>query len=396
MQLHEIQGSRPSWLLKNARIVRPNGIEEGGLLIQDGYIESISPITNDDRPVVDAEGLLCMPAFIDVHTHGAVHVDVNKADPEGLQRIAEFFASQACGTFLASILTDEEETTKKAILSVLHFMELQKEGKAGGARLLGIHLEGPFLSPEFKGAMPEYLLQQGNLPLLKSYLDLADGAVRYITLAPEVPGVSDLIPYLRSRGVTVAMGHSGATYEETLRAVRLGAEATTHCCNAMKLLHQHHPMIFGATLEAPVYAEIIADGRHLHKGTVRTLLNSKGKERIVAITDSIMAAGLPDGEYTLGVNAVTVKDGDAKLTSDGTRAGSTLTMLQAFRNLKLFTGLPYEDLALLLSQNAARLLHYDHALGSLEREKEADFCLFTKDLELVACVVSGKPVYVRD
>ena len=212
-----------------------------------------------------------------------------------------------------------------------------------GANLLGIHLEGPFLSSEYKGAMPEYLLQKANLPLLKEYQQRAEGAIRYITVSPEVEGIPDMIPEIRKLGITVAIGHSGADYETSWDAIRKGAQSCTHTFNAMKLLHQHFPAIMGAALESDIYCEAICDGRHLHPGTVRLLLKVKGLDRVVAITDSIMAAGLPDGKYKLGVNDVVVEDGDAKLAENGVRAGSTLTQNVALKNLLKFTGKSLEE-----------------------------------------------------
>lgn len=180
--------------------------------------------------------------------------------------------------------------------------------------MMGIHLEGPFLSPEYKGAMPEHLLQSKNIPLIEEYQKAAQGEIRYITVSPEVDGMVEDIPKLKALGIQVAIGHSGADYDTARAAVANGAMASTHTGNAMKLLHQHFPAIWGAVLEDDrVYCEVICDGRHLHPGTVRLILKTKGLERVVAVTDSIMAAGLPDGEYRLGVNEVVVIDGDAKL-----------------------------------------------------------------------------------
>ena len=197
-----------------------------------------------------------------------------------------------------------------------------------GAAMMGIHLEGPFLSPEYKGAMPEHLLQSKNIPLIEEYQKAAQGEIRYITVSPEVDGMVEDIPKLKALGIQVAIGHSGADYDTARAAVANGAMASTHTGNAMKLLHQHFPAIWGAVLEDDrVYCEVICDGRHLHPGTVRLILKTKGLERVVAVTDSIMAAGLPDGEYRLGVNEVVVIDGDAKLKENGTRAGSTLSLI---------------------------------------------------------------------
>ena len=204
------------------------------------------------------------------------------------------------------MLTDTEEQTRWCID---RYKEWKKEAREG-AELLGIHLEGPFLAPAYKGAMPEHLLRHGDAGLLRSYQEQAEGGIRYLTVSPEVEGTVDMIPAARELGIVTAIGHSGADYDTAMSAIAAGAQAATHTFNAMLLLHQHRPAILGAVLESDVYCEAICDGRHLHPGIVRLLLKVKGLDRVVAITDSIMAAGLPDGKYHLGVNEVVVEDGD--------------------------------------------------------------------------------------
>ena len=214
--------------------------------------------------------------------------------------------------------------------------------------------------------MPEHLLRQGDAGLLRSYQEQAEGGIRYLTVSPEVEGTVDMIPAARELGIVTAIGHSGADYDTAMSAIAAGAQAATHTFNAMLLLHQHRPAILGAVLESDVYCEAICDGRHLHPGIVRLLLKVKGLDRVVAITDSIMAAGLPDGKYHLGVNEVVVEDGDAKLASDGTRAGSTLTQDAA---LKKPAGLDRPSAGRtsspLLTENPARLAGVFQRKGSI-------------------------------
>lgn len=237
------------------------------------------------------------------------------------------------------------------------------------ANLLGIHLEGPFLAKEYKGAMPEHLLISPDEQLLREYQEKAKGNIRYITVSPEVLGVPEMIPVMKELGMTVAIGHSGADYDTAWKCIHNGAEAATHTFNAMKLLHQHFPAIMGAVLESDVYCEAICDGRHLHPGTVRFLIKAKGLDRVVAVTDSIMAAGLPDGEYMLGVNEVIVEDGDAKLKYGGSRAGSTLTTGKALKNLIAFTGRPLEEVVPMLTRNPAKLLNVYDRIGSIAQAR---------------------------
>ena len=349
------------------------------------------PLLPPDAPlgpgqVKDAADRRIVPGFLDIHTHGAVGVDVNGASAEDLETISRFMAGNGTTAWLASILTDTQDQTEWCIRQ----MREHQACPSAGAELLGIHLEGPFLAKEYKGAMPEHLLQANNLPLVRRYQELAGGRIRYITLSPELPGAVEMIPALRELGITVAIGHSGATYEQSMAAVRSGASAATHMGNAMRLLHQHEPAIFGAALESDLYCEVICDGRHLHPGTVRILLKTKGADRLVAITDSIMAAGLPDGSYHLGVNQVVVEDGDAKLASDGTRAGSTLTQDAALRNLLSFTGRPLEEILPLLTENPARLIGVFDRKGSIAEGKDADLVLLDSENRVDAVYLRGR------
>jgi N-acetylglucosamine-6-phosphate deacetylase len=227
--------------------------------------------------------------------------------------------------------------------------------------------------------MPEDLLQNGNIELIKKYQDRAQGGIHYITVSPEIEGVLDIIPELSKLGITVSMGHSGADYATAMCAIEKGVKAATHTGNAMRLLHQHEPAIFGAALESDIYCEIICDGRHLHPGTVRLIVKTKGNKKVVAITDSIMATGLPDGYYHLGVNKIVVENGDAKLVSNGTRAGSTLTQNNALKNLLSFTGLPLEDILPMLTENPAKLIGIFDKTGSIAEGKNADIVVLDKD-----------------
>lgn len=343
-------------------------MEKKDLCMENGKITAICDPADRSGSVYRADGKYVVPGFIDIHTHGGCGVDVNGAKKEDFQKIGHFFALQGTTSWLCSILTDTQEQTETAIREAVAHQKDHRDC----ADLLGIHLEGPFLASAYKGAMPEHLLRDADIDLLRHYQETAEGNIRYITVSPEVEGIPEAIPEIRSLGIVVAIGHSGADYETAWKCIRNGAAASTHTCNAMRLLHQHEPAIMGAVLESDVYCEVICDGRHLHPGTVRFILKIKGYDRVVAITDSIMAAGLPDGAYKLGVNDVIVEDGDAKLKSDGTRAGSTLTTGTALRRLMEFTGKPMETVLPLLTENPARLLGVYDRIGSLDEGKDAD------------------------
>ena len=369
----------------NGQVYIDHTFQNKAIYIQDGKINLLEPDCQASGTVFDAAGCKIVPGFIDVHTHGAVGVDINGASAEDLEKVGAFFAKNGTTSWLASILTDTEEQTSRAISQCIKY-----QASAGrGAQLLGIHLEGPFLASEFKGAMPEHLLKKGSADLVSSYQRQANGNIRYITVSPEVEGVLELIPQLRELGIVVAMGHSGADYDTSMAAIQAGTAACTHTFNAMAPLHQHRPAIIGAALESDVYCEMICDGLHLHPAIVRLLWKTKGPQRLVAITDSIMAAGLPDGNYHLGVNQVVVEKGDAKLASDGTRAGSTLTQDRALRNLLSFTGRPLEEILPVLTENPAKLIGVYDRKGSIEDGKDADLVVLDEQNQVADVFLQG-------
>ena len=372
----------------NGQVYIGRRFEEKTLKLSGGKLQVIdreAPVPRGAE-VIDACGKRVVPGFIDIHTHGGVGVDVNGATVEDLEKLSRFFAGNGTTAWLCSVLTDTEKQTRWCI-------DQFKAHRAGGqptAELLGIHLEGPFLAPAYKGAMPEHLLRRGDPELLRAYQEQAEGGIRYLTVSPEVEGVAGLIPKAKGLGITTAIGHSGADYETSMEAISAGAQAATHTFNAMGLFHQHRPAIMGAVLESDVYCEMICDGRHLHPASVRLLIKTKGLDRVVAITDSIMAAGLPDGKYRLGVNEIVVEDGDAKLASDGTRAGSTLTQDEALRNLLAFTGRPMEELLPALAENPARLIGVFDRKGSIADGKDADLVVLDEEAQVDMVFTRGR------
>ena len=374
-------------LFQNGPVYLDGRFRSVSLLVREGKIAAADAPPPPDCRVVDLAGKMLVPGFLDIHTHGGGGVDVNAADGEGFAAISRFFAAQGTTGWLCSILTDSEERTLRAIARARAAMDAPIQG----ARLLGIHLEGPFLSPDYKGAMPEHLLRAGDAALFRRYQDAAVGTVRYLTVAPEVPGVVEMIGEL-DRRVAVAIGHSGADYETAIRAIDAGARACTHTFNAMLPFHQHRPAIMGAVLERPVFCEAICDGRHLHPGTVRMLLACKGWDKVVAVTDSIQAAGLPDGRYKLGVNDVVVRDGDAVLADTGVRAGSTLTTGQALKNLVRFTGESVERVLPLLTANPARLIGLE-GKGIIAPGMDADLVVLDSVLDVRTTYVAGHEIW---
>ena len=375
--------------LVNGQVYLGRRFRPATVCMEDGKLRVLeAPCPTSDGEVFDAAGLKLVPGFIDTHTHGAVGVDVNGATAEDLEKISIFMASKGTTAWQCSILTDTREQTEWCIGEFLR----QEKMEHNGADLVGIHLEGPFLAKEYKGAMPEHLLKKNDIPLVRHYQQLAGGKINYITISPELEGVQDMIPTLKELGIVVGIGHSGATYDEAMSAIAQGATVGTHVGNAMRLFHQHEPAIFGAILESDVYCETICDGRHLAPGSVRMYCKCKGLDRIVAITDSIMAAGLPDGDYHLGVNEVVVERGDAKLKSNGTRAGSTLTLDVALKNMLKWLPYTLEEILPTLSENPAKEMGLWDRKGSIETGKDADIVLLDENNDVVHVFARGKQV----
>lgn len=373
-------------LIRNGRVYINRKFEPVSLYITEGKIRIWrSADIPENSEVIDAEGKKIIPGFIDIHTHGAVGFDVNGADAKALKTIGRFFAGNGTTSWLASVLTDTREQTGWCIDQYLAF----DQSGADASELLGIHLEGPFLAKAYKGAMPEHLLVKPDPELIREYQQRAGGNIRYITISPETEGAVELIPELKRLGIVVAIGHSGADYKTAMAAIDAGAACSTHTFNAMRLLHQHEPAILGAALETDIYSEMICDGLHLHPGIVRLLMKVKGAERLVAITDSIMAAGLPDGNYHLGVNEVVVKNGDATLAADGTRAGSTLNQLRALQNVLAYTGRPLEEVLPIFTENPARLIGVFDRKGSIADGKDADLLVLNGDLTIDKVFLRG-------
>lgn len=381
------------FVITNALVYTGHRFVPREVYVEEGRVAQLAEKVNAPAgcPRLDLGGKRLVPGFIDIHTHGAAGVDVNAATAAQLNgTIGRFFASQGTTGWLCSVLTDTPEQT----LWCLDQAKAAMKEEGDWAQLLGVHLEGPFLASQYKGAMPEHLLQKGSAELFARYEAAGEGAIKYMTVSPEVEGVPAMVRDIAAR-VKVAIGHSGAEYDTAMECIANGAVSATHTFNAMRLFHQHQPAIMGAVLESDVYCEAICDGRHLHPASVRLLLKCKGWDRVVAVTDSIMAAGLPDGNYKLGVNDVVVEDGDAKLASDGTRAGSTLTTGQALKNLVKFTGEGPEKVLPLLTENPADLLGLPRK-GRIAPGCDADFVVLGEDLAVLRTIVGGRTVYTAE
>ncbi len=371
--------------IKNGKIYREGRFVQGSLLLKEGRISGYSDDNSEGSEEFDAEGLFVLPGLIDRHTHGGFGIDCNRASASDFRCLSRAFAKEGTSAWMASITADSEEATVRVLTEAARAIEEGSEG----AELLGVHLEGPFLAEEYCGAISPSYLRCPDTKLIRRYQEAARGHLRSMTLAPELDGALELISACRHLGIRVSLGHSGASWQEAMEAKAAGADAVTHLGNAMRPFHHREPGLLGAALDSDFYAEIIADGVHSHPAFVRLAERMKGPDRLMLVTDSMMAAGMPDGTYRLGESAVTVRDKVAR-TGEGNLAGSTLSMVQALRKLKDFTGKALEDLIPYASSNAAAWLGVDDRKGRILPGFDADLLLLDESLEVRAVFCKGR------
>lgn len=292
-------------------------------------------------------------------------------------------------------MTSSTEDIEKAIKNVASYKSRQKNkyqnlDTSGDipAEVLGLYLEGPYFSAAKKGAQsPEYL-KNPDIDELTKFIQLSKGTIKVVALAPELPGAMEAIKYLRNQGITVSAGHTDATFDTARKAFDYGITQVTHVFNGMRGFSHREPGISGAVLiDERVYCEMICDGIHLHPGAMKLVIKTKGKDKILLISDSMMAAGLSDGEYTLGGQKVIVKGQEARL-SDGTLAGSTLTLNRAIYNMVHMAGVSLPDAVRMATLNPARVIGIDEQKGSIEIGKDADLVIFDGRLNILNVIKS--------
>ena len=366
------------------------GFARADILLVDGRIKAIlSPDQASDVPSLDVSGQIVLPGFIDCHVHGGAGCDTMDASAGSLAAMARFFAKHGVTSFTPTTMTATHDDTLAAVGAVQDFAA----DDSPGSRVLGVHLEGPYLSPKFPGAQ---LADAIRKPDVAEFTELVEaGPVIMSTLAPEEPDADKLIAAAQNAGVAVVIGHTNATYEECMDAIERGAIQATHTFNAMTALHHRQPGVLGAVLSNDaIYGQLIADNVHVHPAAMKVFARCKGVERAILITDAMRAAGLPPGQYDLGGQPVRVADGQCRLM-DGTLAGSVLTMDIALRNFLAASGWSLADAWPVTSRTAATSLGLDHELGSIRPGYLADMVVLDRQLQVVATVVGGEVVYQR-
>ena len=382
----------------NGDLVTPDGVYEDGFLTidDDGTIAEVG--TRRDASArsgdIDARGFLMLPGFVDVHVHGGGGADFMHGTPEAARQVARTHARYGTTGLLATTLTASRDDTDRAICAARTL--INAEPGEGEARVLGLHLEGPYICAAKRGAQPEAFVRPPDAEELAHWIALSGGSIRKITLAPEIAGAEAVVRLAYANSITASLGHTNATAAEAERAVDWGATGATHVFNAMRPLHHREPGAVGAALARPeIVCEVIADGVHLNPLIVRLIAAAKGPLGAVLVTDAIEGAAMPDGEYTLGGQAVFVKDGTAAF-ADGTLAGSVLTMNRAFSNLRRFAQMSLPDAALWSSGNALRQLGLHEQFGTIAPGKAADLVILHPETgEVEATLVGGRVVYRR-
>lgn len=377
-----------TFYMKNALLFQEGAWTLSSLTVVGGLIQALGRPNDQALKEKDAGGQFVLPGFIDLHCHGSYGIDGNQADRRDLAFLSRKLVRQGVTSFLLSLVPDSEEETLKSLDRLSQALEEERPG----AECLGIHLEGPFLSPLFGASLDSRQLRPVDPDLLEHYQEAARGRIRMISLAPELPGALDLISLCQSLGIKVALGHSNASYEEAMEAYTRGAGSVTHLGNAMRALHHRQPGILGAALDSDLYAEIILDGIHLHPAFVRLVDRLKAPHRLLAVTDAMMAAGMADGDYHLGSREVRVEGGVPRL-ADGRLAGSGLGMGQALKNYLDYTGRGLEEAIPVFSTNPARFLGLEEKKGGLIPGNDADLVILDQEGRLQGVVCRGDVLY---
>lgn len=382
--------------IKNALIwTKEHGFLRGGLAfdsavrslefdgIEDGH--TFRPLELDGaEDALDAQGKYLLPGFVDVHVHGALGCDFSDADPAGADAIARRLVRHGVTSHLATTMTMPES----ALVSAARQTDFGANDPARSG-CLGIHLEGPFLSYRKRGAQFAEYLHKADMDMFHRINDACGGMVKLIAVAPETDGAMEFIERA-SRETTVSLAHTTADYDTAMEAFRRGANHATHLFNGMEAMLHRAPGVVGAAMDAGAYVELICDGLHVHPAVIRAAFRMF-PGRVVLISDAVRSAGMPDGDYTLGGQAITMKNGRTTL-GDGTLAGSNITLLEALQNCVSF-GIPLTEAVEAATLRPAVSVGIEGEVGSIEPGKRADFVLLDQDLNL--CAVYHYGVEVR-
>ena len=377
-------------LLKGTVITPSKTIKNGTVVFEDGKITAVGRRDEIEAPtgalVIDASQKIVTPGFIDIHVHGGRGKSVMEASAEAINELAKFEVNHGTTAFLPTTISASQEE----LVGVAKAVRVAMEKGTEGAEVLGIHLEGPYISTKKRGGQDQNFIRPPSLDEFSEILKASNQKVRIVTLAPEVDGAEMLIDELRNLGIVASVGHSNATYSEAVNAIKQGVSHAAHVFNGMRSFHHREPGVPGAVLtHEEVTAELISDGVHVHPAAMKLLTRVKGSNGVVLVTDAIRAAGMPDGKYKLGKQDVIVKNGICRLVS-GELAGSTLTMDRAVRNMVELVGTSLQEAVMMATINSATVIGIEDRKGSIEPGKDADLVMLDERLNVCLTVVKGE------
>lgn len=369
--------------------VEGKGIVKTSLKFENGLISEITDSVVSNGLTIP-ENWLVLPGYIDQHVHGAAGCDAMDATTAAISTMAMTVAQEGVTTFCPTTMTQSVENINKALANIKQYIE---ENHPEGAKVLGVHLEGPYISKDYIGAQPLSYVQNPGVESFKKYQKASGNHIRIVTLAPEVSGSEELIPYLVQEGIVASIGHTASKFQDVKKAVGLGARNLTHTYNAMRPLHHREIGTVGAAfLLDDLACEIICDGIHLSVPAMQLLLKNKPKDKVILVTDAMRAKAIGEGESELGGQKVFVKNGEARL-GDGTLAGSVLTMDRAVRNMINLVGLPIEQAVDMATINPAKNLGIDKEEGSIAKGKKANFVVVDENFNVKMTIREGRIIY---
>ena len=369
----------------NGKLVTPKGILRNKVLVFNERIKEFRDNVPTNCHVIDAKGMYVTPGLIDVHVHGSCGADTMDQTVEAIKLISQGIAKNGVTSFLPTTMTMSREDIYGALDIVRECMNKT----LNGAKVLGAHLEGPFINAIYKGAQPERYIIKPSYDFIKEYTDV----IKLVTYAPEMDDNYSFTKEVKEKtDITLSIGHTNATYNQAKQAFACGCSHVTHLFNAMTPLNHREPGVVGAALTSDVFTELIADTIHVNKELFQFILDNKGKDKMILITDSMRAGCMKDGKYDLGGQEVIVKDGAARLSS-GTLAGSVLTLNKAIYNFFQNTDATFDEVIHMGTLNPATSIGVSEFKGSLEIEKDADIAIFDEEMNCYLSIVEGREVY---
>lgn len=378
---------------KNAQVlVEGKGFIKTDLGFENGKIAKIGAEVSEEI-ISLPENAIVVPGFIDEHIHGAFGADAMDGSVKALSDIANAVASEGTTGFLATTMTQSPENIKNALTAVKDYIASNPKS---GAEVIGVHLEGPFISPKHIGAQPLEYVATPSAEVMKKYVEYSGNSVKIVSLAPEVEGAEELIKYLKNEGIVASIAHTGAKYKDCENAVKWGMTNVTHTYNAQTGLHHRDVGVVGsALLFDELSTELICDLIHVSAPAIKLVVKNKNEDKVILITDSMRAKHLPDGESELGGQLVIVKNGEARLV-DGTLAGSVLKMNVAVKNVHQTVGVPLETAIEFATANPAKNLGIYDSVGSIKEGKRANVTVLDKNtFDVLLTVKDGEVIYKK-